>query len=147
MKPSRQIGALALVAGLSLLTSCSAPSPGAMRPRFTEEGSADLIARYYSDQTSYLLKPLMKDGSYRTVCDRARVLELAREQPRHELAVVVLIHYPSASTEEPVKLAWANDLRGLGYRRIVFLRGNNRMEVNGLPVLETPPAAATFAGR
>jgi hypothetical protein len=27
--------------------------------RFTEEEQADFIAWYYSDQTSYLLKPLM----------------------------------------------------------------------------------------
>jgi hypothetical protein len=31
-----------------------------------------------------------------------------------------------------------NDLTGLGYRRVVFLRGRNSMDVKGLTVLDDP---------
>ena len=63
------------------------------------------------------------------------------------LAVVVLIHHPGAREEDTAKVAWVTDLKGLGYQRIVFLRGGNGMRVNGLPVLECPQASATFAGK
>jgi hypothetical protein len=89
----------------------------------------------------------MMDGPYQSICDRALLLKLARQQPGRELAVVVLIHYTSAESEEPVKLTWVSDLTGLGYRRIVFLRGANGLQVNGLPMLEGTHASATFAGK
>jgi hypothetical protein len=40
-----------------------------------------------------------------------------------------------------------NDLKGLGYHRIVFLRAGNSMQVNGLPILKSPQASAVFAGK
>jgi hypothetical protein len=136
-----------VVAGTFLLGSCATPSPVAKATRFGEEEAADFIARYYSDQTSYALKPAMNDGAFRSICDRASLLKLAGEQPRRELAVVVLIHYQSEAREDSVKLAWMNDLKALGYRRIVFLRGNNGMQANGLATLASPQAPAAFAGR
>jgi hypothetical protein len=147
MKLMENIKLALLAAGILQVTSCSTPGPAAKAARFMEEGSADFIARYYSDATSYVLRPALKEGSYQTICDRAFLLELAGQQPRRDLAVVVLIHYPGASTEGPVKLAWVNDLKGLGYQRVVFLLGGNRMQVNGLPVLETPAASAIVAGK
>ena len=147
MKLMECIKAALVIAAILLATSCSTPGPGAKAARFTEEESADFVARYYSDGTSYVLRPALKEGSYQTICDRAHVLALAGQQPRRDLAVVVLIHYPGPSTEGPVKLAWVNDLKGLGYQRVVFLRGGNRMQVNGLPVLESPSASAIVAGK
>jgi len=128
-------------------TSNHASTPAAKTRKFAEEEEADFIARYYTDEVSYALKPAMMDGVFRSICDRALLLKLAGQQPRRELAVVVLIHYPVAETEDATKLAWVNDLTGLGYRRIVFLRSGNRMQVNGLPILEGPPAAAMSAGQ
>ncbi|MGD0258597.1 MAG: hypothetical protein ABSD29_02105 [Verrucomicrobiota bacterium] len=127
------------------LASCSTPM--AQAPRFGEEEAADFIARYYSDQTSYALKPLTMDGAYQSICDRALLLKLAGQQPRRDLAVVVLIHYVDAAREESTKLAWTNDLKGLGYQRIVFLRGSNSMKVNGLPVVEYSQASPALAGK
>jgi len=147
MEAASHARASALLLGLLLLSSCSTPSPVASRARFTEAEAADFIVRYYSDQTSYVLKPAMMDGPYQSICDRALLLKLARQQPGRGLAVIVLIHYPSAESEEPVKLAWVNDLTGLGYRRIVLLRSGSSMQVNGLPMLEGPHAPATFAGK
>jgi hypothetical protein len=147
LEAASQARAFALLLGLALLSSCSTPSQVASGPKFTEADAADFIARYYSDQTSYALKPVRLDGQYQTVYDRPALLELARLQPGRELAVVVLVHYPNAASEEPVKLAWVNDLTGLGYRRIVFLRAGNGLQVNNLAVLESPRAPATFAGK
>ena len=139
------IRAVLLVAGILLLTACSTSTQVAQAPRFTEAEAADFIARYYSDETSYLLKPPMMDGPYRSICDRARLLKLAGEQPRRELAVVVMIHYLGAQQEDTTKLAWVNDLKRLGYKRIVFLRGGNRMQVNGLPMLASPEGSGALA--
>lgn len=138
----------ALLSGLLLLTACSTPSPVAPLPKFAEAESADFIARYFSDQTSYALKPMMmREGQFRAIFDRASMLGLARQQPRHELAVVVLVHYVEPRDEETAKLGWVNDLKGLGYQRIVFLWAGNNMEVNGLPVLESPAAVRVLAGK
>jgi len=147
MRTIRDIQVFALLCGLLLLTSCSTPSPEAARASFMEADSADFIAKYYTDETSYCLKPSKMDGAYRSICDRTALLGLARQQPRHELAVVVLVHYPGAGQEDITKLAWVNDLKGLGYQRIVFLRGHNSVQVNGLPVLEIPLASPTIAGK
>jgi len=131
-------------AGTVAVTGFARRPPGAPgKPRvvskpstqFTEEEDADFIARYYSDQTSYLLKPALMDGAFRSVCDRPFLLKLAGQQPRRDLAVIVLIHYPGASEEDSTKLAWVKDLKGLGYQRIVFLRGARSLKVNGLPIV------------
>ena len=49
--------------------------------------------------------------------------------------------------EEDVKLAWANDLKQLGYQRVVFLRGLNRTNVSGLRILPEPQATQLSAGK
>jgi len=59
----------------------------------------------------------------------------------------VLNHYPAAATEEPVKVGWVKDLRALGYRRIVFLSGSKKMEVDGLKVLEDPQSSPLAAAK
>jgi hypothetical protein len=147
MKPMVYIKAVLLAAGIFQFTSCSTPTPVAKAPRFAAEGAADFIARYYSNETSYALKPTMLDGQYRSICDRALLLKLAGQQPRRDLAVVVLVHYPTAGGEDSAKLAWVKDLKGLGYQRIVFLRGGNSMQVSGLPILASPQAPTAFAGQ
>jgi Abnormal spindle-like microcephaly-assoc'd, ASPM-SPD-2-Hydin len=114
--------------------------------RFVEEEVADFIVRYYSDSTSYVLKPPMMSGIYRSIYDRPLALKLAAQQPGRELAVVVLVHYPTAEGEETIKLAWINDLKRLGYQRVVFLRGGNKMTVKKLPVLDDPQDPAKSAG-
>jgi len=129
------------------LSACATPSPVARLPKFTEADSADFIARYYTDQTSYVLKPSMTDGAFRFILNRAGLLGLARQQPRRELAVVVLIHYIEPGDEATAKQGWVHDLQELGCQRIVFLRGGKNMEVNGLPILESPPALPAIASR
>ena len=148
MKPAGYTRTIALPFGLLvLLSACSTPSSGPRTPRFTEADAADLIARYYSDDTSYVLKPPMLDGQFRSVCNRASLLNVASQQPQHALAVIVLLHYPAPQTEEAAKAGWVRDLQDLGYRGVVFLRAGNRMDMNGLRILSSPQATATLAGK
>ena len=119
-----------------LLTSCSTPRAlNSAGPRFSEEEQADVIIRYYSDDTSYVLKPATTDGPFLTILKKDAVLDLAKQQPGRQLAVVVLIHYISESQDKAVKQDWTSCLTKTGYKRIVFLRGLNSMKVNGLAVL------------
>ena len=119
-----------------LLTSCATSrGPTASLPRFTEEAQADIIIRYYSDDTSYVLKPFMTEGPFLTILKKDAVLALAKQQPGRQLAVVAMIHYGTEGQAEEVKHDWTTLLTDVGYRRIVFLRARNSMKVNGLPVL------------
>ena len=109
---------------------------------FAEADSADFIVRYYSDETSYVLKPTLTEGGFQSICDRPLVLKLASQQPGRELAAVVLVHYPNAGDEEVIKRLWLADLEALGYRHVVFLRGQNSMKVKGLTILDEPEVSA-----
>jgi type IV pilus biogenesis protein CpaD/CtpE len=120
-----------------LLTSCATrprTSVSAL-PRFSEEEQADVIIRYYSDDTSYVLKPAAKEGLFMTILNKDAVLALAKQQPGRQLAVVLLIHYTDEGKAEAVKHDWTSLLTETGYRRVVFLHASNGMRVNGLPVL------------
>ena len=120
---------LLLFVGL-LATACSTP-----KARFNEQAQADLIVRYYTDDTSYVLKPAKTDGRFLGVLKKGAVLDVAKEQPGRQLAVVILIHYPSQDTADAVRTKWASQLTGLGYQRAVFLGGSNSSQIDGLPIL------------
>ena len=117
-----------------LATSCSTPR-GSQVARFNDQERANLIVRYYTDDTSYLLKPLAKDGLFLAVLNKDAVVEIARQQAQRDLAVVVLIHYPSGITADMVKEKWAHLLAEAGYQHVVFLRGQNGSAVNGLAIV------------
>ena len=119
---------------LLLASACSTPRTAPM-VRFTEQDKANLIVRYYTDDTSYVLKPAKTEGPFLSVLKQDAVLDLARQQPGRELAVVMLIHYTCQSETEEVRHKWTNLLTGLGYQRVVFLAAAGSMQVNGLPVL------------
>ena len=119
-----------------LLTSCATSrNPTAALPRFDEAEQADFIIRYYSDDTSYVLKPAATEGVFLTILKKDAVLALAKQQPSRQLAVVALIHYAGERQADAVKQDWTNLLTEAGYRRIVFLHARNSMKMNGLPVL------------
>jgi hypothetical protein len=117
-----------------LATSCSTPQH-ASRGRFHEQERANLIVRYYTDDTSYVLKPEAKEGPFLAVLNRDAVVDLAKHQAERELAVVVLVHYSAESQSQAVKEKWRRLLGEAGYQRVVFLRGQRSMRVNGLAVL------------
>ncbi|HVM48792.1 MAG TPA: hypothetical protein VMU04_12245 [Candidatus Acidoferrum sp.] len=132
--------AAALIGAVFLLSSCATTPQATVAelPRFHSAANADLIFRYFSDQVSHVEKPLTMEGPFLVACERTTVLKLAAGQPRHELAVILLIHYFSPPEENRVKLAWRSDLQKLGYKDIVFLLAGRTGEVDGLPILPPP---------
>jgi hypothetical protein len=119
---------------LLLATSCSTPRT-APQVRFNEQEKANLVVRYYTDDTSYVLKPEKTDGPFLRVLRKDAVVDVARQQPGRELAVVILIHYGDQGQAAAVKHKWTNLLTEVGYQRVVFLRALGGMQVEGLPVL------------
>jgi hypothetical protein len=117
-----------------MATACSTPQASRV-VRFHEQDQANLIVRYYSDETSYVLKPQKTDGPFMSILRRDDVLEVAKQLPDHDLAVVILVHYPCQTTADAVKVKWTGLLTSLGYQRVVFLGGFGGKDVNGLPVL------------
>ena len=129
-----KVSASLLLLLVLLATSCSTPR-FAREARFDAQDQANLIVRYYTDDTSYVLKPEAKNGPFMAVLNREAVLEMAKQQAGRHLAVVILIHYGTETEAEAVKCKWRNLLTQVGYERVVFLRGRTGMNVKGLPVL------------
>ena len=119
---------------LLLGTSCSTPRTSP-QVRFNEQEKANLVVRYYTDDTSYVLKPEKTEGPFLRVLRKDAVVDVARQQPGRELAVVILIHYGDQGQAAAVKHKWTNLLTEVGYQRVVFLRAVGGMQVDGLPVL------------
>jgi hypothetical protein len=119
---------------LLLATACSTPRTSPVA-RFQEQDQANLIVRYYTDETSFVVKPQKTDGPFLSILRWDDVLDVARQLPGRELAVVILVHYPSQDKADAVKTKWTSLLTGLGYQRVVFLDGYGGRQVNGLPIL------------
>jgi hypothetical protein len=120
-----------LLSLLLLTTSCSTSRV----VRFNEQERANLVVRYYTDDTSYLLKPVKMNGSFLAVLNKDAILDLAKQQPSRDLAVVILVHYVTAGETEAVKHDWVKRLNEVGYQRVVFLRASGDMRIDGLPVM------------
>ncbi len=116
---------------LLLATSCTTPRTA----RFAEQDQANLVVRYYTDDTSYVLKPVQADGRFLSVLKKDAVLDVAKRQPGRDLAVVILIHYAADTEAQTVKNNWRSLLGQAGYHRIVFLSAGGGMQINGLPLL------------
>lgn len=136
--PRGMIRVCVLLVFLAVLTSACSTPRGAHTTRFKDQEHANLIVRYYTDDTNYVLKPEAKEGPFLSILDQNGVLAVARRQTGRDLAVVVLIHYAGENQANFVKNKWRNLLTEAGYRRVVFLRGRTGMRVNGLPVLSSP---------
>jgi hypothetical protein len=129
-----------------LFVSCAGPvMTGPALRRFSGAANADLIFRYFSDQVSHVEKPSTMEGPFLVACERPTVLKLAADQPRHELAVVILIRYLNSTEEDRVKLGWAQDLRKIGYHTVVFLLADRSKQIDGLPILPEPAIPAAVA--
>jgi hypothetical protein len=137
--------AIPVCSSLLFISCAGSQLAGPQLPRFSGSSNADLIFRYFSDQVSHVEKPLTMEGPFLVACERPTVLKLAADQPRHELAVVVLIRYFSSTEENKVKLGWAEDLRKIGYHNVVFLLAGHSKQIDGLPILPEPAVPPTVA--
>jgi len=104
-------------------------------PKFCEANHADVVIRYYSDNVTRILKPLQMEGPFLSTFDRDGVLDLAKKQAGRELAVVILLQF---NASDRIKQSWQAPLKQLGYRRVVFLRAEPGLKVDGLSILEGP---------
>ncbi len=129
----RKVSTMLLLVVLAA-TACSTPRHAPV-VRFYEQDQANLIVRYYSDDTSYVLKPQKSDGPFLSILKRDDVVKVAKQLPGRDLAVIILVHYPCDTTEEAVESKWRQLLTGLGYQRVVFLGGFGSRQVNGLQIL------------
>ena len=122
--------------GMIFLVSCSTPRPMASsEPKFHEAKNADIVVRYYSEDVSRVFKPLQMEGPFLSTFDKDSVIDLAKQQSGRDLAVVILLQF---NASDRVKQNWLSPLRQIGYKRIVFLRAEIGMKVDGLSVLENP---------
>jgi len=141
------------VSAVCLLVSCATPTnPAAAEgPPFHDETNADLIVRYYSDKVSHVQKPPTMEGPFFTACERPMVLKVAAEQPKRELAVLVLMPQIyrlkdpelAEKNEDQIKAIWERDLKRVGFQHVVFLRAGRGMQVYNLPTLKGPRFPAT----
>jgi hypothetical protein len=121
---------LLLIAALPIiLSSCATPPP---------------VAYHHTDNSALVVESL--DGSTCAVVaptaiqreENARLLDQAKKFAQHQTAVVILENYYEPRLGQEFRdrtLGWFIGLRGLGYQRIVFLRGSGVSDPNGLPTL------------
>jgi hypothetical protein len=127
---------------------------------------ADLIVRYNSDSTSFVVRPAQKETIgehvFYSILQRAEVLKLAAEQPRRELAIVVLPHFSLRTSDstamsrssEDARPEWqwnlgtlVSELGKAGYQRFIFCEGGRKVDqVAGLRILEGPQGAGAASG-
>jgi hypothetical protein len=125
-------------AGLLSLTSCAtAPGEHALGPKFQEAHAANLVLRYSSDQTIFMLKPDGHDGPFYRIFTREEVCALdAQRIGRRDLAVVLLGFSRAPILERRIRDSWVASLGSLNYRRVIFLRSADHDQINGLRVIE-----------
>jgi hypothetical protein len=139
-----KVSVLLLSVGL-LATACSTPGTGRVE-KFHEQDQANLIVRYYTDETSYVLKPQKSEGAFLSVLRRDDVVKVAQQLPGREMAVVILINYSYENAADDVRNKWTSLLTGLGYQRVVFLGGFGGKQVNGLPILAQVAGGSSALG-
>lgn len=121
---------LLLAAALPIiLSSCATPPPQA----FYNTDNSALIVESLDSHSCQVLAPAVTKRE-----EDSRLLDQARTFPRRQTAVVILENYSEPELGQEFRdrsFGWFVGLRGLGYQRIVFLKGNGVTEVNGLPTL------------
>ena len=111
------------------LTSCASPPKQA----YQNTDNSALIVESLDARSCQVLAPTAIQRE-----DNARLLDQAKEFAQHQTAVVILENYfePQLGTEfRDRTFGWFLGLRGLGYQRIVFLKGNGATDPNGLLTL------------
>lgn len=123
---------LTTLVGLSL-TSCSTTGKS---PKFQSQEQADLVFRYYSDQVSHALKPELKQGPFFSILTWPEMAQVAQQQPKKDLAVVILGCYAQTNVEAEVKQRLTTTLKTSGYSHVVILRSyDSRLDIiNGLDI-------------
>jgi hypothetical protein len=113
-----------------LLTSCATPPP---KQAYHNVDNSALIVQSIDGQSCQVLSPTATARE-----ENARLLDQAKTFSQHQTAVVILENYSEPQLGPEFRdrtLGWFIGLRGLGYQRIVFLKGANVNNPNGLVTL------------
>lgn len=122
---------LLLLAALPvILSSCASSRPPVA---FHNTDNSALIVESLDVRSCQVIAPTAMSRE-----ENSRLLDQAKTFPQHQTAVVILENYsePQLGPEfRDRSFGWFVGLRGLGYQRIVFLKGNGVTDPNGLPTL------------
>ncbi|MEY4385465.1 MAG: hypothetical protein RLY20_748 [Verrucomicrobiota bacterium] len=127
-----------LFAGAVFLSSCASSGYHTAEGRkFDEAEFADLVLKYASDQTIFMVKPDGHEGAFYRIFNRDEICALdAQRLGRRDMAVVMIGFNRDLAVEQQIKEEWVSSLTKLNYHRVVFLRSSDHNEVNGLRVIE-----------
>lgn len=112
------------------LTSCATPPPPVV---FHNTDTTALVIKSVDDRTSQILQPSASSPE-----QNDQILTLAKSLPQHQTVVVMLENYTETSLggqfrERGTPLFVA--LRGMNYQHIIFVKGQNVSDPNGLITL------------
>lgn len=112
-----------------MLSSCATPP----RQAFHNIDNSALIVKSLDGRSCEVLAPTAMER-----LDNAHLLDQAKTFPQHQTAVIILENYSEPQLGPEFRdrtFGWFIGLRGLGYQRIVFLKGNGTADPNGLLAL------------
>lgn len=120
--------ALALVALAIISTSCATPSRA-----FHNTDHTALVIQSWDNQTCQLLQPATsaREGN-------DQLLAQAMALPQHQTAVVILENYTEQGFGDQFRdrsMPWVVGLKNLGYQHIIFLKGLDVANPEGLTTL------------
>jgi len=140
----------ALAGTLICMASCTLSSDKHSK-KFGEEQFANLIIRYSTDETIYLIKPDAHEGEFFRIFDRNQIYAEAEKIGGPRLLAVVLIDYMYGThVEHEIIDGWAASFKELNFERVVFLRSHNHHSPNGLRIIadvQLAKSAAADSGR
>ena len=113
-----------------ILSSCASSRP---REAYQNTDNSALVVESLDASSCQVVAPTAITRE-----ENARLLDQAKNFPQHQTAVVILENYSEPQLGQEFRdrtLGWFIGLRGLGYQRIVFLKGNGVSNPNGLPTL------------
>ncbi len=128
MKTTNILMALALAAGAALLTSCATPSRA-----FHNTDSTALVIQSFDNQTAQMLQPTVS-----TKKSNDDLLADASALSQHQTAVVILEGYTEEEIGDQFRdrgTPWVVGLRRIGYEHIVFLKGLDVADPEGLTTI------------
>lgn len=115
-----------------VLSSCATPAPP---QTYRNADAAALIVESLDAGSCRMLAPTPMERE-----DNARLLDRAKSLGSHQTAVVILENYSEAELGREFRdrsMGWFMGLRGLGYQRIVFLKGDGAPGANAVNGMQT----------
>lgn len=144
MKALRSVNITVLTVAICLCFSgCYTPAKNTRvrfqesRARFQESSLADVVLQFYRWDTFFIIRPDYRDNSFlRPLNERSLNNALDALNVRHDMAVVVIVW--TYQPEEMVQIAegWRTVLGKRGFKRVVCLSGDDKHNLDGLPVID-----------